>query len=442
MSERPPSSQGTQGPSLLYVGAQLPKLSETFVTRELLGLRRQGYAVHAASLRAPEDGLGDEALERLGQEALPVYGAGAAALLRDALAEVATNTEGAAAVLRLALRDALLATDLPLGARPKLFAQAAAALALARRARPLRVSHVHAHMAHAPATVAMYVSQALGVSWSFTGHAADLFRDRALLSEKLARASFVACISRWHRAFYRRSGAITPDRLPLVRCGVDPHEFEPAAERDPRLVAAVGRLVDKKGFDVLIEAMAALRARDLDLQCVIVGEGPQRARLEARCRALGLEDRVELVGARPNGEVRRLLARSAVTALPCRTSGDGDRDGIPVVLMEAMASESAVVAGDLPTIRELVVPEETGLVVPPGDPAALARAIERLARDEVLRRRLATAGRRRVLAEFSADVNLRRLRAALSRALGTEPDWRAGARTAAREARAAVRAGG
>jgi glycosyltransferase involved in cell wall biosynthesis len=411
------ASSPSPTPHLLYLGARLPVRSETFVYREVLALRERGYDVRIASVRAPERGLGSSTLEALADEALPVYGAGPWRLLRDAIGCWVRQPGRASRVLAMALRDALVGRDVPLDKRPKLLVQCLAALALDQRLGTGPLDHVHAHMAHVPASIAMYLAVLRQVPFSFTGHAADLFRDGALLPDKLRRAAFVACISDWHRDFYRRQvPELTEGKLPIVRCGVAP---VPAADRgvaaappSPWRLLAVGRLVEKKGFDDLIAALAAVRDRGAEFHCRIVGDGPQRASLEQQIRAAGLESRVRLEGAQSNDQVQRWLLEADLVVLPCRPTDSGDRDGIPVVLMEAMAAGVAVISGDLPTIRELVRHQQTGCLVPPGAVEPLGQAILQLMTDSALRHRLADAGRRWVEQEFSQAINIQRLTAA------------------------------
>lgn len=398
-------------PHILYLAAQLPKRSETFVYRELLGLRTAGVTVFVASLHLPEPGLGEPRLESLAAEVIPVYGAGTAALIRDALLELLAHPLRAIGTMARAKLDALTARDLTLSGRLKTPAQAFAALALARRVRARGITHIHAHFAHAPATVAMYTARQLGISFSFTGHAVDLFRDRALLLPKLRRARFINCISTWHRTFYQDL-VLRPDAdYPVIRCGVDMNEFAPAprAPGQPPVIFGVGRLVPKKGFDVLIEATALLVARGVALKVVIAGDGTEMERLIALRRERGLDHVIELTGALSNPEIRERLKSADLFVLPCQVSQDGDRDGIPVVLMEAMACGVAVISGDLPTIRELVIDQQTGLMVPPGDPAALAGAMEGLLSDPRRHEALAVAGRAHVESEFSLAENIRRM---------------------------------
>ncbi len=410
-------------PHILYVGAQLPKLSETFVYREVLGLRQRGIEVSIASVNPPppDDALGDPVLAQLAAEAFPVYGKGRRAKL---------------AVYRDAARQAWVRlpkglTEVPKTYWPKYVFQWEAGHALAYRVRDQGITHVHAHMAHVPATVALSCAEALGVPFSFTGHAADLFRDRMALKTKLERAAFVACISRWHRAFYQDIVPLPDERLPVIRCGVDIEAFSPA-QRDDRAeaanVLAVGRLVMKKGFDVLIRAMAAVPAARLTL----VGEGPEESALRAVALEAGVADRVDFLGAQPNAAVRELMGRADVFALPCREAADGDRDGIPVVLMEAMARGVCVVSGDLPTIRELVTDNHSGVMVRPGSVDELSGALIRLLGDGGLRDRLAAAGRSRVAQEFSSSVNLDRLEAAFASSLGSSVEEVLGPDTAER----------
>ncbi|MEM7624438.1 MAG: glycosyltransferase [Planctomycetota bacterium] len=392
-------------PHILYVGSVLPKRSETFVYREVLGLRQRGVRVSAASVNTPERGLGDPQLDQLADEAFHVYGRGIG---------------GKLAVLRDSLLQAPLDVSLPqgifeagLGYWAKYFFQWNAGKALARRVRGQGITHVHAHMAHVPATVAMSCAASLGVPFSFTGHAADLFRDRTALKTKLRHAAFVSCISEWHRIFYRGlAPTLKDEQLPLIRCGVDMAEFTPAEPGASRGILAVGRLVPKKGFDVLIRALVAAPA-EVTLQ--LVGDGPEEAELKALAAEAGVAERVEFLGAKSNNQVRELMGRAALFVLPCQKAADGDRDGIPVVLMEAMARNVCVVSGDLPTIRELVSDNVTGVMVPPGAVDELSGAIVRLLRDDALRRRLADAGRARVAGEFAQSVNLDRLEAALTR---------------------------
>ena len=409
--------------TLLYISSQLPKRSETFVYRELLALRGSGLTVRVATLHPPERDLGDARLDALAAEAIPVYGAGWGRLLADYLAERIAHPLRATRVMWGAWRDALAADDVRGKARLKAPVQALAGLALAHRVRRLGIAHIHAHFAHAPAAVAMYAAQQLGVPFSFTGHAVDLFRDRALLHIKLQRAAFVSCISEWHRDFYQTLVPRPAADYPVIRCGVDTDEFvpTPAAGRAEPVLLGVGRLVPKKGFDLLIEAAARLRARGCPVRVRIAGGGPESERLAALVRERGLTGCVELLGDQSNAAVRNLLMEADVFALPCRVSQDGDRDGIPVVLMEAMAAGLCVVSGDLPALRELVAHERTGLLVAPGDLDMLVVNIEQLLKDPARRAELCAAGRRRVEEEFSTRVNNQRIMNELQKYRGKMP---------------------
>lgn len=397
---------------LLYLSAQLPKRSETFVYRELLGLRAAGVTVLAATLHPPERNLGEARLEALAGEAIPVYGAGGWRLLRDFMLEKVAHPWRGTDVMLTAWRDAFTADDLTsIKARLKIIGQAMAGLALARRLRGRGITHIHAHFAHAPATVAMYAARQLGLPFSFTGHAVDLFRDRALLKVKLQRACFVNCISEWHRTFYQDLVPRPDADYPVIRCGVDLAEFAPVdrAPGHPPVLLGVGRLVAKKGFDVLLEAAARLRAHGQAFTIRIAGDGPERERLTAQCTRLGLGDCIHFLGACPNPLVRKLLQEADVFVLPCQIDREGDRDGIPVVLMEAMAAGVPVVSGDLPALRELVIPGRTGELVPPGDVEALAERLAILLQDPDLRAERAKAGRQWVAEEFALDVNIHRI---------------------------------
>ncbi|MEM1213558.1 MAG: glycosyltransferase family 4 protein [Planctomycetota bacterium] len=397
---------------ILYLASQLPKRSETFVYREVLGLRRLGVRVSTASLYAPDTDLGDPTLDALAAETHVVYGSG---------------IRGKLAVYRDAFRQSLIRPPKGLTEAPPLYwmkhlFQWEAGYALAYRMRQTRlpgVTHVHAHFAHTPATVALACATALGVPFSFTGHAADLFRDGHALRTKLRRAAFVSCISDWHRGWYREAAPDLelPDaKLPVIRCGVDVDAFTPTekphAEDAPLRLLAVGRLVPKKGFDVLLHAVAKLHEQMQRPVCCVhlIGDGPESSTLHALRKQLQLQDHVTLAGAASNDAVRAAMADADAFVLPCKIDPNGgDKDGIPVVLMEAMASGLPAVSGDLPAIRELITPNATGLMCKPGDADDLCSVLRRMVEDAELRARLATAGRERVLDEFALTPNLRRI---------------------------------
>ena len=356
---------------VLYVGSRLPALSETFVYREMLGLRTLGRATLAASLYPPRQFSADPELTALAAETFVIYTS--ANMLKLPMAVACRPLQ-----MLIAVGDALRADHPSWRSRLKHIVQAGMGLQAARQLRGRRIEHVHAHMANAPAMVALYLARGLGVPFSFTGHAADLFVQRAALGFKLNQASFVACISQWHRSFY--------------------------------------------------QAIVPLDRQVPDARLVIVGDGDDRARLESLAQELHVADRVHFAGARPHAECLAAIRTAGIVALPCRTATNGDKDGIPVVLMEAMAASRAVVAGDLPSIRELIEDGATGRLVPPDSDAALGAALAQLVNDPALRSRMGVAARARVADEFSDQVNWRRLTAALDLArceVGTRPRARA-----------------
>lgn len=405
---------------LLYVSAMLPMRTETFVYRELLALRDRGWAVSGVSVNAPDRDLGDPLLDALADETIKVYPDGPLAMFGRALREAVAHPARTLATVAFALRCATSGDDVSGLKRLKVLWQTVGALSVAEEARRRGVTYVHAQMAHVPATVALMLARQLEVPFSFTGHAVDLFRERTLLRTKLQHARFCACISYWHRDFYRGIVPKTDEQLPIVRCGVSVDRFkpEPRPHRDELHIVAVGRLIEKKGFDLLLQALAALSEMpgpEPRWRCTIAGDGADANALRALSRDLGLDDRVTFTGAVAHSTVHTYMQGADIFVLPCRVAASGDRDGIPVVLMEAMACEAPVVAGDIPSIRELVIDHETGLLVEPESVDALADALATLAGDPDLRRTLAQMGRRRVLEEFSDRKNIDRLEAALQR---------------------------
>lgn len=280
----------------------------------------------------------------------------------------------------------------------------------ARALRSDAVSHVHSQWIHACGTVAMYGAWLLGVPFSFTGHAADLFRERCALRDKIRRARFIVCISEFHRRFFLEQGA-RPEQLFIAYCGIDLSWFYPRAAAPQSAcgirILSSGRLVEKKGFAVLIDACRVLAQEGRSFECVIAGDGPLEAQLRERVERLGLADRVRLTGkALLQEEIVSFMHQGDVYALPCVWAADGDVDGLPQMLMEAMACGLPAVSTRLVGIPDLIREGQTGLLVEPNDAIALAGALARLMDDPALRERFALAGRRWVAERFDLDRSL------------------------------------
>ena len=267
------------------------------------------------------------------------------------------------------------------------------------------VHHIHSQWIHSGGT--MYGAWLLGRPYSFTGHAADLFRNRAALADKIRRARFIICISEFHRQFFLENGA-RPEQLAVAYCGIDTSHFTPRrrtrAEGEPLHILSSGRLVEKKGFPVLIAACALLREQGYPFRCTIAGSGPDEAALRAQIAAAGLEDRITLTGeALKQEDIPAFMYSGDLYCLPCVWARDNDVDGLPQMLMEAMACGLPAISTRLVGIPDLVRDGETGLLVPPEDAGALADALMRLGNDSGLARQLADAGHSLVTKTFDID---------------------------------------
>lgn len=289
--------------------------------------------------------------------------------------------------------------------------------------RDEKVSHIHSQWIHSGGTVAMLGAWLLDRPFSFTGHAADLFRNRAALLDKIARADFIVCISEFHRQFFLEHGA-RPEQLHVVYCGIDTDHFVPRRRSrtpgEPLHILSSGRLVGKKGFPVLIEACGILQSRGYDFRCTIGGSGPDEAALRAQITKLGLDDRITLTGeAIKQEDIPTFMAAGDVYCLPCVWAEDNDVDGLPQMLMEAMACGLPAVSTRLVGIPDLIHDAETGLLVAPHDAEGLAGALMRLGEDEALAQALATNGHKRVTQVFDIDVCLEPLLSQYRTALET-----------------------
>jgi colanic acid/amylovoran biosynthesis glycosyltransferase len=382
-----------------YVLDTFPSRSETFVANEIRWLREAGLEITVLALRC--------GVANIEANVDAVYG-------QD-------QPERSPSLLRM-WRLALAAGRCSGGSPREWVRVAAQARSVHRFAEVVRdraITHLHAHFASLPTALAILTSRLAPVTVSFSAHARDLAVEGRALRYKLARSTTaVVCTEAFADLLRSRAAPTDAAKVVCIRHGPDLGRFRyrphVAVER-PAWVLAAGRLVPKKGFDVLLRAMALLR-RELNVGCEIVGDGPELLRLKELARNLGIENAVLLPGWSPYDRLPRIYATADALAVPSVTGPDGDRDGLPNVILEALATGVPVAASRLSGIPEAVRHEETGLLCPPGDPEALALALKRLLTESDLRANLAQRGRDLVEEEFDGSRNARRVFLALLRA--------------------------
>ena len=404
-------------PRLAYLTSLYPAVSHTFIEREISGLRDLGFEVLTASMRRP------------GPEHLTGPEERAAAASSFYIVETGKRPAAALAALWAALKApgrllrtlALAWRTAPPGARGglKQIFYLAEAMILAHRLHAGDIDHLHAHFADPSANVAMLASALSGRPFSYTLHGpAELYEpEKWQLREKTARAAFVACISHFARsqAMYFSDPAHWR-KLKIVHCGVDPDRYmrpAPPARAGLRLIF-VGRLTPIKGLRVLIAAFARARAVRSDLHLTLVGDGEDRAHLETLARPLG--EAVDFAGFLSQDSVAAAVAQADALVLPSFA------EGLPVVLMEALAAARPVIATQVAGVGELVEQGVSGLLVPASDEAVLTQAILTLAETPPeTRAAMGAAGRAKVRAEFDAKVEAARIGALFAGAGGDDP---------------------
>lgn len=318
--------------------------------------------------------------------------------------------------------------------RSRLIGHLLPSISLAIYWRKRGVTHIHAHWAHTATTMAMHASRLLGIQFSFTGHANDLFVHAVGLNEKIRSARFIICISEFHRQWYLERGA-TPDQLHVIYCGIDTNRFTPkdrntkAFESDPPVILGVGRLVEKKGFHNLIQSCAILNKRGVSFRCLIAGNGPEEERLRNLVQENNLENIVHITGVHALQEdLPSILTSSEIFTLPCVRDSDGDMDGLPQVIMEAMACALPVVSTRLVGIPDIVRHEKTGLLVEPNDVLGLADTLADLLASTELQENLGRYGCNWVNAYFDREENVKHVGQLLTWAAThpgkSTPTWR------------------
>ncbi|KRB51392.1 glycosyl transferase [Rhizobium sp. Root708] len=398
---------------ILVVLKGYPRLSETFIAQELLGLERAGFDLTLISMRRPTDKkrhpVHDEIKARVVY--LPEY-------LHEEPIRVLKGLfagfrkPGFGALLRRFFRD------LPRDISRNRFRRLGQALVLARE-WPDNGAWLHAHFIHTPASVTEYASILTGVPWTCSAHAKDIWTSPGWeLSEKLGSARWtVTCTKGGYD--HMRTLTARDDAVHLSYHGLDLARFGHfAGERslrdgrdpsDPVSILSVGRAVEKKGYDTLLRALALL-PRDLHWRFEHIGGGDELPRLKALASELGLSDRIVWKGALAQEEVLEHYRRADLFALACRIAANGDRDGLPNVLVEASSQGLACISTEVSGVPELITDKETGLLVQPEDPAALSHALLAAITDPALRHRLGGAAEEQVRSHFDYHASIRQLK--------------------------------
>jgi glycosyltransferase involved in cell wall biosynthesis len=397
---------------LAYLLERFPCLAETYILQEILELERQGLSLRIFALYEPSDG---QMVEEAQYVHAPVtYLPRPRYFSRDMLLLVtAAVRRFFKAPWRFLRAGVLVAVHYRQLSASRYLLYAAY---LADQLEHESITHLHAHFANTPGSVAQLVHLLTGISYSFTAHAYDIYlSSKAALTYKMRLANFVVTCTAYNQRYLAAlADQRVGERIHRIYHGLNFRAF-PSSTAVPSIsptfprILAVGRLVEKKGMPYLLYACRLLIDQGYDFTCCIVGDGPLRPALEQEIRELALADRVELRGAEPHERVIELYQQATIMTLPCIVGKNGDRDGIPNVLVESLYMGVPIVSTTVSGIPELITSEVNGLLVPPNDSVALAAALGRLLDDPTLRDRLATAGRQTVLEQFDMIQNLTHL---------------------------------
>ncbi|GAB4111404.1 MAG: glycosyltransferase family 4 protein [Roseiflexaceae bacterium] len=396
-----------------YVLKRYPRYSETFVVNEILAHEVAGVEIEIFALRPTVDRHFQDIISRVRAPVNYLY-LPADGLMADTLAADALKAADFWAAVEATARTIPDIWDHLSAAKGETARDVYQALILAREVRRKQLNHLHAHFATSAATVTRLAARFSGISYSLTAHAKDIFHESVQLDDlrrKLVEARAVITVSDFNVQYLQGIFGADAESVRRIYNGMDLDRFpyRTPAHRPP-VILSVGRLVEKKGFGDLIEACSILADHGLSFTCRIVGSGPLEGVLREQIKRLGLDRVVELIGPRPQHEVIALVQGAAAFAAPCVIGEDGNRDGMPTVLLEAMALGTPCVATDVTGIPEAIRHGKTGLIVPQNDPPALAEALARLIKHPDLRMNLASSARELIEDAFDIQRNATELR--------------------------------
>ena len=381
-----------------------PRISETFISNEILLLEKLGFAVHLFSMRNPRENFSHDSIKKIRAKVdyLPETLIKPLPRLLYHNLLLAVKKPGLyAGALKIAYRRFLRTHK---SATIKHLLQAGY---LAHRFLPASgVTHLHAHFAHSPTSVTMFASHLTELPFSFTAHAIDIYTSNpAQLREKIQQARFVITCTEYNRRHLSTLSDGTATPIHRIYHGIDTSLFSGNREDrqnpvEPYRILTVARFTAKKGLPTVLKALKQLSDRKIPLTYTLIGDGDDREKILALIKALGLTSTTRWLGTQPHHVVLEHYQKADLFVLGCEVASNGDRDGIPNVLLESMAMGVPVVVTDVSAIPELVEDGKTGLLVPPGHPRKLAEAMLRLLTDMHLRNRITAAARQRVATDF------------------------------------------
>jgi len=405
----------TNRPVIAYILKGYPRISETFISNEILMLEQLGFTMRLFSMRKPRENFSHASVKniRARVDYLPTE------LLLELPRLLLPNIFLAAKEPKRYYQALMLA-----GTRFKRTGKIATVKHLLQAGymtnnfllHEPEIRHLHGHFAHSPTSVTMFGSILSGLPFSFTAHAKDIYTSNPeQLREKMDEARFVVTCTR-HNAEYLH--AIAPDSTTPIHCiyhGIDlqlfNHQEQKAAPREPYRLFTVARLTEKKGLPTIYQALALLKERGLSFQHVLIGDGDDREKILGLINSLGLADHCHWLGTKTHDEVLARFKESDLFVLGCEIAENGDRDGIPNVLVESLAMGVPAISTTVSAIPEILKNLETGLTVPPSDPKTMATAITTLLEDHQLRERIISNGRTWVAEQFDNRLWIQRLAA-------------------------------
>jgi len=391
---------------IAYMMSRFPKISETFILYEILEQERLGNTVEVYPLLREHQPVTHPEAERLVERAhfhpfisLPIIWANAHFMLRQPISYLKT------------LFEVLSGTFGSMNFFAGALAYFPKSVRFAYEMQKQGIEHIHAHFCNHPAVAALIIHRLTGIPYSFTAHGSDLHKDKRMLDKKVAASAFAVTVSNFNKGeMLKACGERQRDKIHVIRCGIDPEVFLPTEQQKNGKalfrIICVGSFEEVKGHKYLVEACRRLREAGIDFVCDLIGDGPVREQVAKQIAELDLNDNVIIHGSLKRQKVAEMMRAADVKVLASVPTAEGKREGVPVVIMEAMATCLPVISTQLSGIPELVDDGRTGILVPPGDADGLFLALQKLYENPSLRRSLGRAGREKVLREFNLRLNV------------------------------------